>query len=177
VKYVSRADGAAAIPDDMPPLVRAFSLILEHCHARQDGGRGFYCSCEECARNWESLRGRVSIVAGAESDGHAWTNQRLSRPCRAVPKPFITGPSISGGGRRDSVSTQAGWGPRDTCPRGERTIRRLWFLRSSNRTFRGSAAENEAPRFGFRMSEAAPRLTRRSRNGVGALDLLTVWRL
>ncbi len=97
MKYVSRADGAEAIADDMPPLARAFSLILEHCHAREDAGLGFYCSCDECARNWETLQGRIKIVSKAEFDGHAWTNQRPSRPRRATPM-FIAGTSLSRGG-------------------------------------------------------------------------------
>jgi hypothetical protein len=51
VKYVHRLDGTEAIPDDMPPRVRAFALLIEHANQRRDDGLPLPCPCAECDRH------------------------------------------------------------------------------------------------------------------------------
>jgi hypothetical protein len=64
MKYIRRAaDGGEAIPDDMPPHVRAFALLIEHANQRRDDELPMPCPCEECQRH----RGAVRCSAGPDN--------------------------------------------------------------------------------------------------------------
>lgn len=68
MKYIQRDDGGEAVADDMPPVVRAVALLLEHASARRDAGLGLPCLCSECERHRRAVRctssadGRTLIV-------------------------------------------------------------------------------------------------------------------
>jgi hypothetical protein len=55
VRYVRRADGRAAIADDMPPTVRAV-----HANRRRNDGLALSCPCRECVRHRGAVRGIAS---------------------------------------------------------------------------------------------------------------------
>ncbi len=71
MKYVQRADGAEALPDDMPPTTRAIAFLIEHANRRRDLGLPLPCSCQECGRHRGSIRctsspdGRTLIIEDA----------------------------------------------------------------------------------------------------------------
>jgi hypothetical protein len=71
VKYVQRADGDDAIADDMPPVVRAVALLLEHANQRRADGLPLPCPCIECERHRGAVRctsspdGRTLIIEAA----------------------------------------------------------------------------------------------------------------
>jgi hypothetical protein len=56
MKYVSRADGAEAVLDDMPPATRAVLLLIEHANQRRDQGLSVPCPCRECERHRRTVR-------------------------------------------------------------------------------------------------------------------------
>jgi hypothetical protein len=63
MRFIERADGGAAIADDMPPVVRAVALLLEHANQRRDDGLPLPCPCGEC------LRHRGAVRCSASPDG------------------------------------------------------------------------------------------------------------
>lgn len=64
MKYIRRADGSEAIPDDMSPLMRAVALLLEHANRRRDDGLPLPCPCTECKRHRGSLRCSAGLDGG-----------------------------------------------------------------------------------------------------------------
>jgi hypothetical protein len=62
MRYVRRGDGGEAIPDDMPPNVRAFAFLLEHANQRRDDSKPLPCPCVECDRHRDALDG-VAILS------------------------------------------------------------------------------------------------------------------
>ena len=62
MRYVQRADGSEAIPDDMPPATRAVAFLLEHANSRRDDGLPLPCPCVECI----SHRGAVRCTKTAD---------------------------------------------------------------------------------------------------------------
>jgi hypothetical protein len=59
MRFVQRADGGAAIADDMPPATRAVLFLLEHANGRRDGGLPLPCPCGECTKHRASVRAVV----------------------------------------------------------------------------------------------------------------------
>lgn len=57
MRYVRCRDGREAIPDDMPPSVRAFAFLLEHANQRRDDRLPLPCPCSECDSNRVALDG------------------------------------------------------------------------------------------------------------------------
>jgi hypothetical protein len=60
VKHVQRADGSAAIADDMPPATRAVCFLLEHANQRREAGLSLPCPCAECQQHRGAVRCSVS---------------------------------------------------------------------------------------------------------------------
>lgn len=56
MRYVQRADGREAIPDDMPPPTRAIAYLLEHANRRRDDGLTTPCPCSECVTHRGGIR-------------------------------------------------------------------------------------------------------------------------
>jgi hypothetical protein len=56
MKYVTRADGAEARPDDMSPLARAVLMLIEHANQRRDQGLALPCGCRECDHHRRAVR-------------------------------------------------------------------------------------------------------------------------
>jgi hypothetical protein len=71
MKFIRRADGGAVVADDMPPVVRALALLLEHANQRRDDGLSLPCPCGECRHHRGAVRcmpsadGRMLIVEPA----------------------------------------------------------------------------------------------------------------
>jgi hypothetical protein len=62
MRYVRRADGHEAIPDDMPPSTRAVAFLIEHANQRRDDGLPLPCPCHECGVH----RGAVRCTTSAD---------------------------------------------------------------------------------------------------------------
>ena len=58
MKYVRRGDSGPAIPDDMPPHVRAFLFLVEHASWRRDLDLPVPCTCQECEHHRGAVRYR-----------------------------------------------------------------------------------------------------------------------
>jgi hypothetical protein len=56
MRYVQRADGREAIPDDMPPSTRAVAFLIEHANQRRDDGLPLPCPCAECVSHRGAVR-------------------------------------------------------------------------------------------------------------------------
>ena len=56
MKFFQRSDGGAVIADDMPPVVRAVAMLLEHANQRRDNGLCLPCPCGECDRHRVAVR-------------------------------------------------------------------------------------------------------------------------
>ncbi len=56
MKHIFR-DGQPAVPDDMPPNVRALAFLLEHANNRKDDGLPLPCPCAECEGHRQALVG------------------------------------------------------------------------------------------------------------------------
>ena len=56
MKYLRRADGREAIPDDMPPSTRAVAFLLEHANQRLVDGLSLPCPCTECVSHRGGIR-------------------------------------------------------------------------------------------------------------------------
>jgi hypothetical protein len=71
MKFVGSAAGGPAIADDMPPVIRAVALLIEHANQRRDDGLPLPCPCPECGRHRSAVRctaspdGRTLIVEPA----------------------------------------------------------------------------------------------------------------
>jgi hypothetical protein len=59
MKHVQRDDGREAIPDDMPPGLRAVAFLLEHATQRRDEGLPLPCPCRQCEGRRLGLRAVV----------------------------------------------------------------------------------------------------------------------
>lgn len=62
MRYIRRADGRDAIPDDMPPATRAVAFLLEHANQRRADGLPLPCPCAECLGH----RGAVRCTKSAD---------------------------------------------------------------------------------------------------------------
>jgi hypothetical protein len=56
MRYVQRADGHEAIPDDMPPSTRAAAFLIEHANRRRDDRLPLPCPCSECVGHRGAVR-------------------------------------------------------------------------------------------------------------------------
>ena len=65
MKHTRRADGTAAVADDMPPAVRVIALLIEHANDRLDAGLALPCPCGECAGHRESIVCTYSATDGS----------------------------------------------------------------------------------------------------------------
>ena len=57
MRYIRRADGREAIPDDLPPpSTRAVAFLIEHANQRRADGLPLPCPCSECVGHRGAVR-------------------------------------------------------------------------------------------------------------------------